>query len=144
MSESTCEQEARILAALRAGATSPAVAEHLRHCKSCALASDAERWLLAVAGELQPSRLPSAGSLLLRAQLRARRDAAAASLHPVEIGRKLALLGGALAFVVVATRTPFFVALWSGPATPALLLLAVGAVGLAALPVWMVLRRAEA
>ena len=59
---------------------------------------------------------------------------------PSEPGCIAPMVGGGLVVVVLATRAPFLAALWSSAATPAQALFAVGAVALAALPAWMMVR----
>ena len=127
------------------GALSAEQKVHLASCPRCALAADAERWMTAAAASLAPESIPSAGSLLLRAQLRARRDAAERSLRPLAAWRRLALTGGAaLALFALARGGGFFAGVWTATPTPAEALLAAGVVALAALPAWMRWRREPA
>ena len=139
-----CPREPHVLAALRnargeSGAIrKAAVGEHAAHlatCSSCALAADAERWLLAAAASLVPTRVPSPGGLILRARLRARREAADRSLRPLEIWRATALVAGGLMMATLGTG-PFLDGLWTRT-TPAQALFALGALVLAGLPIWL-------
>jgi hypothetical protein len=85
--------------------------------------------------------VPSAGSLLLRAQLRARREAAERSLRPLAIWRRVAgAAGAALALLGLLRGGDFFGALWTAAPSPAELLFAAGVLALGGLPVWLRLR----
>lgn len=137
-----CQQESTILAALRSGGGDPGLAEHLAACPSCALAVQAERWMLTAAAAPPPSQMPSAASLVLRAQLRARRAAAECSLRPLEVWRWAVWAVAALALALGWARGSSFLAgLWSSSATPAQAVFAAGVVILAGLPLWFRLRR---
>jgi len=141
MTPETCSREERLLAALRRGPLASDDAAHLAACPSCALAADAERWMSGAVAAFASDRVPSAGSLLLRAQLRARREAAERSLRPLTIWRRLAgAAGAALALLGVLRGDDFFGALWSAAPNPAELLFAFGVLVLGGLPVWLRLR----
>ncbi|HEX9800865.1 MAG TPA: hypothetical protein VGC00_11925 [Thermoanaerobaculia bacterium] len=145
MSTEPCAREATLLAALRRGRLSADDEAHLDGCASCALAADAERWMATAVARLGPAALPSAGSLLLRAQVRARRDAAERSLRPLATWRRIALVGGAaLILFALARGGDFLAGLWTASPTPAEALLAAGLVTLAALPAWLRWRRETA
>ena len=140
-----CPQEPRILAAVRAGGAAFADASHLAGCHACALAVQTERWMLEAATAQAPPAAPSPASLMLRAQLRARRMAAERSLRPLEIWRRAAW---AVAALVIAAgwsgSSPFLGELWASPPSPAQAVFAAGALILVALPVWYRLRRGPA
>lgn len=144
MATERCEREVRLLAALRDGRAGEDDFVHLAACASCALAAEADRWLRQAAAAMTPESLPSPGALLLRARLRAQREAAERSLRPIAVWRRLALAVGGAALAGVALGSPFFSASWSAAPSPALALFAAGTVLLAALPVWFRLRRADA
>ena len=137
-----CTREAALLVALRHGQLTADDERHLASCASCTLAADAERWMAAAAETFATPHLPSAGSLLLRAQLRARREAAERSLRPLRAWRQFAGAAGAAVAVLALTRGElFFAALWTASPTPAEALFAAGTLALASLPIWLRLRR---
>lgn len=145
MAFALCPQEPRILAALRAGVLDADETAHLGDCSACALAVQSERWMLQAAAALAPTQLASAPSLMLRAQLRARRVAAERSLWPLEIWRRTAWAVAALAVASGWSASSAFLGeLWAIPPSPAQALFAAGALILAALPVWFRLRRGPA
>jgi len=136
----TCSDEDRILSAARAGELSAAQSEHLAGCSACSAAVAAERAMHelseALAAAARP-RLAPPEVVLLRARIRARREAAERSLRPVEIWQRFA--AGAVAaavLVALAFSGSLFGGLASAPARPdpSQILLAVGLAALAALP----------
>lgn len=142
MTPETCPREPGLLAALRRDSLAADDVAHLASCARCALAADAERWMSGAVAAFSSDRLPSAGSLLLRAQLRARREAAERSLRPLRAWWRVAGAAGAAVALYAATRgDAFFAAVWTASPTPAEALFAGGTLLLAALPVWLRLRR---
>ena len=136
----TCNDEDRILSAARAGGLSAAQSAHLASCSSCALALERSgRWSRssgALAAEAR-SRLAPPEVILLRAKLRARREAAERSLRPLELWQRFAAWAVAAGLVVgVAFSGSLFSGLASTPdrPDPSQLLFAVGVAALAALP----------
>jgi len=142
MTTETCEREPALLAALRRGRLADDDAAHLAACARCALAVDAERWMAGAVAAFAAPAVPSAGSLLLRAQLRARRDAAERSLRPLRAWRRIVAVGGGAFALFALTRSGgFFAGLWSAAPSSAEAILAAGTLALASLPVWLRLRR---
>lgn len=145
MTTEPCAREERLLAALRRGPLDAEDAAHVATCTSCALAADAERWMLGAATALAADPVPSAGSLLLRAQLRARREAAERSLQPLQVWRRVAAAaGGAVVLVALGRGDGFVAGLWTAvPSTPEALF-AAGLLAIASIPIWMRWRRGGA
>ncbi len=140
----TCNHEDRILAAVRTGVRtgelSPEQRAHLASCPSCLAAVEAEHAMSALAEPLVQAarrRLPPPEVILLRAKLRARREAAERSLRPLEIWLRFAAVAVAMGLALgLSVSGSLFGALASGPAQlhPSRLLFAVGLAALAVLP----------
>ena len=100
----TCRQEAAVLAAARASAdavVSDDIQAHLASCEDCRLS-----FALVVSLQdersqaMTAARVPSAGQVWWRAELRARQDAAAAVARPITLATGLA--AAAVAGVIVS------------------------------------------
>jgi hypothetical protein len=136
----TCSDEDRILTSARAGALSAEQRAHVAGCPSCAAALETESALSALsealAAQARPRLAPS-DVILLRAKLRARREAAERSLRPLELWQRFAALAAAIGLVVgLSISGSLFGGLASAPARPdpSHLLFAVALAALAALP----------
>lgn len=136
----TCIQEDRILSAARAGGLSAAQSTHLETCSACAQALEAEQAMDSLSGALAAAarpRLAPPEAILLRARLRARREAAERSLRPLELWQTFAAWAVAAGLALgVAFSGSLFSGLASAPGRPdpSQLLFAVGVAALAALP----------
>lgn len=134
MNRPACDREPTLLARLREGRADDEDRRHLATCAACALAASADGWLAVAAARLVPGRLPSPGSLLFRAELRARREAAERALRPLAIWRRLALAGTALCLGTIALSGSFFSGLADATISTPLALFAAGSLLLGALP----------
>jgi len=144
MTVPTCPHENRLLAAARSGELPAWERDHLAGCAACTVALDAERWMSAAADALAPETLPSPATLLLRARLRARRDAEERALRPLESWRTAALACGvAAAAAVTALHSGLFGKAWTSAMTPAQTLLVFGVVVVSGLPFLQRLRSAS-
>ena len=129
MSRIYCNQEEKVLEALRSGAWDPELRRHADTCAVCAdlvLAAEFLQYEAAPA-EAEPT-LPDAGLIFWKAQLAARRAAVARATRPIALVETLACLAGVFialwffldpgpALVSQLSQQP----LWSGPAGIAVL-----------------------
>jgi hypothetical protein len=100
-----CPRESEVIAAIAAGrfAAAAELREHADGCVACAEARDMAETMRALEREtLDDVRLPSAGQVWWRAQLRARREAQQAAARPVMIAQGLgaAVILGLIAAVL--------------------------------------------
>jgi len=134
MNRPACDREATLLARLREGRADEEDRRHLESCPDCALAASSDRWMSEAADRLRPRHLPSPGSLLFRARLRARREAAERALRPLAIWRRLALAGAAACLGAIALSGSFFAGLADASISTPLALFVAGSLALGALP----------
>lgn len=141
MNPEDCPLEARVLAVLRAGCSDPEILRHLDRCSACGAAALAERALRSLAEERAAAHgLPSPGIVLLRARLRARREAGDRSLRPVLVWQRIVTLVAAAGLTLGAVAGAPVLAAFGGlgggkglEATPARFLLGAGLLVLATL-----------
>lgn len=144
----TCNDEVRILSAARAGELSAPQRAHIAGCAACSAAIETERAMGEISGALAAvarPRLAPPGVVLLRARIRARREAAERSLRPLELWQRFAAaaVAGGIVLGVALSGSLFSGLTSSSPARPdpSQLLLAAGLAALAALPFARSLRR---
>lgn len=91
-----CDREQELLTALRTGQWTPDLRAHFADCDNCAELAMTAEFMQQAAATVDP-RVPAAGLVWWKAQLRARREAAHAAARPVLIAERaaaiLALLG---------------------------------------------------
>lgn len=102
-----CRHEGDLVAAVTSGrwpsAVDPALRDHVASCAVCADVVQVAEAMTAIEHEtLADTRLPSAGQVWWRSQVRARRDAAATAARPVLVAQAVAAAAavGLLAAVV--------------------------------------------
>jgi C4-dicarboxylate transporter len=108
-----CEREFEIVEAITCGRWPAGTTEELQaHAASCAVCADVVRVAIALTNErtegLQMARVPSAGLVWWRAEMRARRDAVNRATRPLRIVEWTAVLCMVVALGVVLA--------WVGPA----------------------------
>jgi hypothetical protein len=97
MSALVCEKENAVLEAIRLGQWQEELREHVADCPSCADAALAAQFLQDVReSDLASTRVPSAGWMWWRAQLRAKREAAERIVEPITIVERVAYVFAAL------------------------------------------------
>jgi hypothetical protein len=99
-----CRHEGDLVAAVTSGrwpaAVDQAMRDHVAACEVCAEVLQVSEAMAAIEQEtLADTRLPSAGQVWWRSQLRARRDAAATAARPVLVAQAV---GGAAAVGLIA------------------------------------------
>ena len=119
MSTMECEREIEIVEAITCGRWPAGTTEELQsHAENCPICSDVVRVALALtqqrADGLQMARVPTAGLVWWRAEMRARRDAVNRATRPLKI-----VEWTAMACVLAAIAVVLF---WVGPATVAAIL----------------------
>lgn len=109
-----CDREQELLHALRSGDWTPALRAHFAACESCAETAVTAEFMNQAAVTVD-SPVPPAGLVWWKAQLRARREDAAAAARPVVVAERavavLALLGAVWAVAwLSAGSTPAAIA----------------------------------
>ena len=130
-----CRHEGDVVAAVTGGrwpsAVDPALREHVGSCPVCAEVLQVAEAMTAIEREtLADTRLPAAGQVWWRAQIRARHEAAAVAARPVMVAQAVGaaaavgLVAGVLSWQWVAIANAAFdlgLIAWVGVATAAVL-----------------------
>src|SRR5688572_5122161 len=119
MSAMECDREMEIVEAVTCGRWPSGTSDELQaHARTCAVCADVVSVALALVDDrsngLQVARVPSAGLVWWRAEMRARRDAVTRATRPMRI-----VEWAALACVLAAAGVFLY---WTGPSTLAELL----------------------
>ena len=100
----SCENEQTVVEAIRAGRCDSQLRTHIAECSVCAEVALVAQLLLqedewAQAG----ARLPKAGEIWWRAQVRSRQEVAERAVRPIAIAEKIGYGSGILAFTAMVT-----------------------------------------
>lgn len=108
-----CQHEMRVIEAARSGLWDDELRRHAAECAVCADTLLAARVLRELrASEPQDIKLPDAGLVYWKSQLRARREAAARAAEPIALVERFALVCAALTILGVSIWRRHAIRLW--------------------------------
>jgi len=114
MKTRTCPLEGDVVAAVLAGSLPDELRSHAQDCASC---SEVARLATLVhadyAREVRAARVPTAGVVWLRAQIRAREEAARAAARPIVLTQAIAI--AALIGLLVSVAGRLSLSFWTWP-----------------------------
>lgn len=90
MKTSNCAREQLVASAVRSGQWDPCLRDHVASCSICQEVVQVSGWMQDLAAGLQPSSVPDARALWLKAQILQKRAAARKVMQPLEIFQKAA------------------------------------------------------
>ena len=98
-----CEQERAVVAASRSDQWDEALRSHIRECEVCKEALRIAQWFESQVPAAAP-RLPDAGQVWWRAQIRSRQAAAERATEPVRMAQRVSVLCALTAIIVLLAR----------------------------------------